>query len=255
MLQVTPIPVLSDNYTWLLRNPQSQTAVVVDPGEAAPVVRALEGFQLHLSAILVTHHHGDHVGGIDGLMDNGVPVYGPAGSHIPHLSHPLRAGEHFTPAGLGVEFEVLAVPGHTLDHIAYYGDGILFAGDALFAGGCGRMFEGNPRQMQAYLAELRALPPETRLYCGHEYTQANLEFAAAVEPENQSVHDRLAQVREQRGRGAVTLPSTLGEERATNPFLRWDSDAIARRATERVGHPLNSPAEVFAVLRDWKDQF
>ncbi len=255
MLQVTPIPVLSDNYTWLLRSPQSQTAVVVDPGEAAPVIRALDGFQLHLSAILITHHHGDHVAGVDGLMENGVPVYGPDDSRIPHLSHPLRAGERVTPAGLNMGFDVLAVPGHTLDHIAYYGEGMLFAGDALFAGGCGRMFEGNPEQMQAYLATLRALPPETRLYCGHEYTLANLEFAAAVEPGNEAVRDRLARVREQRSRGAVTLPSTIGEERATNPFLRWDNGAVGERAMERAGHPLNSPAEVFAVLRQWKDRF
>ena len=255
MLEVTPIPVLSDNYTWLLRSPQGRDAVVVDPGEAEPVARALDALGLRLTAILITHHHGDHVAGVDALVGNGLPVYGPGRSRIPHLSDAVAAGDHVAPPGLGATFEVLAVPGHTLDHIAYLGDGLLFAGDALFAGGCGRLFEGTPEQMQGYLAQLRELPDDTRIYCGHEYTLANLEFASAVEPDNPALQDRLERTRRQRERGAITLPSTMGEERATNPFLRWDAEAVRTSAEQRAGRELTTPAEIFAVLRDWKDHF
>ncbi len=255
MLEVTPVPILSDNYTWLVRAPQGPEAVVVDPGDAEPVQRALDAMQLTLSAILITHHHGDHVAGVDGLVGNGLPVYGPADSRIPHLTDPLEAGTHVVPAGLGFEFEVLAVPGHTLDHIAYLGEGMLFAGDALFAGGCGRMFEGSAEQMQGYLATLRALPADTRVYCGHEYTLANLTFAAAVEPDNEALQRRLEQVRAQRERGAITLPSTIGEERATNPFLRWDSATVRASAESHAGQALDTPVAVFAALRNWKDHF
>ncbi|AGY92377.1 hypothetical protein SPICUR_07070 [Spiribacter curvatus] len=255
MLEVTPIPVLSDNYTWLIHQPQSSGAIVVDPGDATPVAHALDSLDLHLTAILITHHHGDHVAGVGGLLADALPVYGPADSNIPHLTHPLRAGDRVAPGGLGISLEVLAVPGHTLDHIAYLGDGMLFAGDALFAGGCGRMFEGTPEPMQRYLAELRDLAPDTDIYCGHEYTQANLEFAKRVEPENEALEKRLERVREQRRRGAITVPSTIEDERATNPFMRWDSHAVIRHATEHAGRPLEGPADVFAVLRDWKDHF
>jgi len=255
MLEITPIPVLGDNYTWLIRQPQSSAAVVVDPGEAGPVARAIDSLGLKLSAILVTHHHADHVAGIAGLRDDPVPVYGPADSDIPQLTHPLADGDRITPGGLEVTFEVIAVPGHTLDHIAYLGDGNLFAGDALFAGGCGRMFEGTAAPMQRYLADLRALPPATRLYCGHEYTQANLAFAQAVEPDNTALEERARVVAEQRQRGAITLPSTIGEERETNPFLRWDSETVRERAGAHAGRTPEGPADVFAILRDWKDHF
>jgi hydroxyacylglutathione hydrolase len=255
MLEMTPIPVLSDNYTWLVRHPQSTSAVVVDPGDAAPVARTLDSLGLHLSAILITHHHGDHVAGIGGLLTDALPVYGPANSTIPHLTHPLRTGDRITPAGLDTVFEILAVPGHTLDHIAYLGGGALFAGDALFAGGCGRMFEGTPGPMQRYLAELRDLPAETAVYCGHEYTQANLAFAVAVEPDNEALLARVARVRAQRQRGAITVPSSIGEERATNPFMRWDSGTVIRNAAEHAGRTPERPEDVFAILRDWKDHF
>jgi len=255
MLEVTPIPVLSDNYTWLLRQPQGDTAVIVDPGEAAPVAKALEAMGVTLTAIMITHHHQDHVAGIEGLVGNGLPVYGPADSPIPLVTDPVRPGDTLTPPRLGPTFEVLAVPGHTLDHLAFLSDGLLFAGDALFAGGCGRLFEGTAEQMQGYLSELRKLPGDTRLYCGHEYTLANLNFALAVEPDNATLQARHAQVERQRARGAITLPSTLAEECATNPFLRWDVEGVIQRAEAHAGHPLNGPVEVFAALRAWKDRF
>lgn len=255
MIEITPIPVLTDNYTWLIHESQSSGAIVVDPGDTKPVARALDSLGLKLSAILITHHHRDHVAGVEGLLADAIPVYGPANSNIPCLTHPVRSGDRVVPGGIDMSLEVLAVPGHTLDHIAYRGDGVLFAGDALFAGGCGRMFEGTPAPMQRYLAMLRDLPADTAVYCGHEYTQANLEFAIAAEPENEALQARLERVREQRRRGAITVPSTIGEERATNPFLRWDSDALVQHATERAGRVPESPADVFAILRDWKDHF
>ncbi|MBS3785863.1 MAG: hydroxyacylglutathione hydrolase [Gammaproteobacteria bacterium] len=255
MLEITPIPTLSDNYTWLVRQPKTGKAAVVDPGEAGPVLSALEGMDAKLSAILITHHHQDHVGGVKSLAHGNVVVYGPADSVITGITNPVRPGEHIEPAELFIDLKVIAAPGHTLDHIVYYGDGVLFAGDALFAGGCGRLFEGSAKQMQEYLATLRELPNETKIYCGHEYTLKNLEFAAAVEPNNTRLASRLEQVREQRARNAITLPSTMGEEKATNPFLRWDNQGVIASASQWAGQSLTTPVEVFAALRRWKDQF
>ena len=255
MLEITPVPILADNYTWVIRAPNNDAAIVVDPGEAQPVARALKGFGLNLAGILVTHHHHDHIDGVAALASAGVPVFGPDDQRIPALTHPLRAGERFEPPGLGTTFEVFETPGHTLEHIVFYGGGVLLAGDALFAGGCGRMFEGNAPQMVGYLAELRDLPPTTQLYCGHEYTAANLAFAQAVEPNNAHLQKRIETVTAQRSNGSTTLPSTLGEERETNPFLRWDEPPVVDQASQHAGRALQTPAEVFAVLRDWKDHF
>lgn len=255
MLEITPIPTLSDNYTWLIRQPKTGKAVVVDPGEADPVHSALEGMNATLSAILITHHHQDHIGGVTALVQGNVIVYGPANSGIAGITHPVHPGDHIEPAELFVNLEVIATPGHTLDHIVYYGDGILFAGDALFAGGCGRLFEGSAEQMQQYLATLRALPDTTKIYCGHEYTLKNMEFAEAVEPNNSSVSRRLEWVRNQRVRNAITVPSTMAEEKATNPFLRWDNADVIASASQWAGRSLTSSVEVFVALRQWKDQF
>lgn len=255
MLEITPIPTLADNYTWLLRQPQTGRAAIVDPGEAAPVESALMGLGVELTAILITHHHQDHTGGLKALAHGKTAVFGPAQSAINGITHPVSDGDVIELPGLQTQFKVIATPGHTLDHIVYYGDGVLLAGDALFAGGCGRLFEGTAAQMQRYLAVLRALPDETQIYCGHEYTLSNLEFAIAVDPNNTALSARLEQVRLQRQRQGITLPATMAEEKATNPFLRWDNADIIAAASQWAGQPLRDPVDVFAALRRWKDQF
>ncbi len=255
MIEISPIPTLADNYTWLLRQPQTGQAAIVDPGEAAPVQSAVVGLGVEISAILITHHHQDHTAGLKALAQQNTAVFGPAHSAISGITHPVSDGDTIALPGLQTRLNVIATPGHTLDHIVYYGDGILLAGDALFAGGCGRLFEGTAAQMQQYLAVLRALPDETRIYCGHEYTLNNLEFAMAVDPNNGALSARLESVRVQRQRQGITLPSTIAEEKATNPFLRWDNAEIITRTSQWAGQPLSNPVDVFAALRRWKDQF
>lgn len=256
MLSITPIPAFNDNYIWLLRD-AAGSAVVVDPGDAAPVLEALERDGLQLAGILITHHHFDHVGGIAGLLEHaGVPVWGPANPAIEAISQPLAAGDRVTV--LGSEFEVLAVPGHTLDHIAYFHAGeesLLFCGDTLFAGGCGRLFEGTPAQMYRSLGAIAELPPATRVYCAHEYTLANLAFARAVEPDNDALARRQREAESTRERQRPTVPSTLAQELETNPFLRCDTRAL-RESLRRQGRLAGeSGAEVFATVRAWKDTF
>lgn len=254
MLTISPIPAFSDNYIWhLVRGGEHW---VVDPGDAAPVTAVLG--DTPLSGILVTHHHLDHTGGIAALRKRyQCPVLGPG--DINGVTSPLRDGDQLEV--LGVPVEVMAVPGHTLDHLALLfrapnGEGLhLFCGDTLFAAGCGRLFEGTPAQMHASLAKLASLPPETRVYCAHEYTQANLRFAEAAEPGNSAITNRAAEVAALRADGRVTLPSTIGEELATNPFLRCHIPAVARRATGHGGMENANEVEVFANLRRWKDNF
>lgn len=257
MLTIDPIPAFEDNYIWCLR--RGDEAWVVDPGDAAPVQAHLAASGLKLAGILITHHHGDHTGGIRELTVGrpGLPVYGPAVSDITGLTRPLEDGDDVEV--LGIRFEVLAVPGHTLDHIAYFwpGDGsrapLLFCGDTLFAAGCGRVFEGTPAQMFASLERLAALPAATAVYCAHEYTLSNLRFAAAVEPASAELARRTEEATARRTRGEPTLPSTLALELATNPFLRCREPAVQAAARQRG--EAASPAEIFAVLRAWKDKF
>ena len=258
MTEILALPAFDDNYIWLLR--AAGCVAVVDPGDAAPVVQHLARSGDRLCAILTTHHHGDHVGGIAELLaTNAVPVFGPAAENIATVTHPLAGGEHITVPGIGVEFEVLAVPGHTRGHLAYYGPslagtGALFCGDTLFGAGCGRLFEGTPAQMQASLAKLAVLPAPTLVYCAHEYTQSNLRFAAAVEPDNAEVREHLATCARLRAAGVPTLPSTIGLERAINPFLRCHEAPVAQSAAARGALP-SDPVSVFATLREWKNQF
>jgi hydroxyacylglutathione hydrolase len=253
-LEIHPLPAFEDNYIWALRS--GDAVAVVDPGEAGPVLRHLDQSGAKLCAILVTHRHGDHTGGIAGLLARApVPVFGPALEDIPGISWPLSGGETITVPGLGIDFAIAAVPGHTLGHIVYYRRGMLFCGDTLFGAGCGRVFEGTMAQMQASLAQLAALPPDTAVYCAHEYTQANLRFARAVEPDNAEVLARSEAVARRRAAGLPTVPSLLAEELATNPFLRWDAPTVVAAAAARRGSGPRDAVEVFAAIREWKNGF
>lgn len=251
---IAPIRAFKDNYIWCLR--RDDAAVVVDPGDAEPVLEYLEAGGLTLKAILNTHHHADHVGGNARLLAKyNVPVFGPSRENIPGIVHKLREGDEVEVPGLGLQFRVLDVPGHTAGHIAYYGAGLLFCGDTLFSCGCGRLFEGTPAQMHDSLAKLAALPGETLVYCAHEYTQSNLRFARAADPDNPAIAAREAGVKAALARGRPSVPSTLAEELAANPFLRAKEPALVESASHFAGRTLTNPVEVFAALRRWKDGF
>ncbi len=252
MVDVWPIPVFDDNYVWVLAVDDASPVMVVDPGAAEPVVRALAAHGKELAAVLITHHHADHTGGAAELATwASCPVLGPAGEDIPAVDRPLREGS--TVAVEGLRLAVMEVPGHTRGHIAYVGHGLLLAGDTLFGGGCGRVFEGTPEEMWRSLHRLAGLPDGTALYCGHEYTVSNLRFAAEVEPGNDRLLTRLEEATASRGRGQPTLPSTIADERATNPFLRCGQAAIRRAAERFRGEPLADDVQVFAAIRAWKD--
>ena len=251
---ITPIRAFKDNYIWCLR--RNGSAVVVDPGDATPVLAHLEAEGLQLEAILNTHHHSDHVGGNSALLAKyNVPVYGPLRESIPGVVHKLREGDAFEVPGIGIRLNVLEVPGHTAGHIAYHGAGLLFCGDTLFSCGCGRLFEGTAEQMHASLSKLAALPDETLVYCAHEYTLSNLRFAHAADPANPAVGAREARARAALERNRPSLPSTLGEERAANPFLRAAEPGLVQSASRYAGRALTSPVQVFGALRQWKDNF
>ena len=258
-MNLIAVPAFTDNYIWMLHD--GTHAVVVDPGEAAPVTRALDERSLKLAAIVVTHHHGDHVGGVDALRsrlpDGRGPVYGPARETIPAPCEALRDGDAVDL--LGVRFEVIDVPGHTAGHIAYVGQPageapILFCGDTLFSGGCGRLFEGTPGQMHASLSRLAALPGETRVCCAHEYTLSNLKFARAVEPDNAALVDYVAHCEALRQRDLPTLPSTVACERQVNPFLRVAAPQV-RSSARAHGALADDAVSVLAALRQWKNEF
>jgi hydroxyacylglutathione hydrolase len=254
MLEVVPVKAFKDNYIWTLRN--ASHAAVVDPGEARPVLEFIEREGLRLAAILATHHHADHVGGIAEILAvHAAPVYGPKNEPIATLSRAVAEGDRVRIPELELEFSVLDIPGHTRAHIAYYGAGSLFCGDTLFACGCGRLFEGTADQMYASLQKLRALPDDTKVYCGHEYTLANIGFAKAVEPRNQALAKREQRDRRSQDAGKPTLPSTLGEEKATNPFLRCSEPAVVESVNKYLGSRVSDPVRVFAAIREWKNRF
>ena len=257
MLDVSPLRAFSDNYIWVAHGSAAKNRVaVVDPGDAAPVLAHLEATGLELAAVLVTHHHRDHCGGVAALRERfDVPVIGPASEEIPLRTQAARGGDRVELPDLGLKFDVIDIPGHTRGHVAFHGHGVLFCGDTLFSAGCGRLFEGTATQMSNSLAALRALPPETRVYCGHEYTANNLRFALAVEPQNERARRYAQDSQVQLAQGRPTLPSTLSLEIEVNPFLRCDQPAVRQAACEHAGHRVDDPIEVFATIRRWKDEF
>jgi hydroxyacylglutathione hydrolase len=254
MKEIFAVPAFNDNYIWMIRNGAS--AVVVDPGDAGPVKEAISRLGLTLTAILTTHHHPDHVGGVEELLGSwAVPVYGPAAESISVVNRPVSHGDRIRLPDVGCDFTVLDVGGHTLGHIAYCGGGALFCGDTLFSSGCGRIFEGTPDQMWESLSRLAALPGDTSVYCAHEYTATNLRFALAVEPTNVALQQRALAVEQLRAEGRPTVPTTISAELETNPFLRVTSPEVIAAAVKFRGHELHSDAEVFSALRAWKDVF
>ena len=306
MLNISPIPAFDDNYIWLLRQEGRDLVTVVDPGDEEPVIARLAAEGLTLAAILLTHHHGDHIGGVADLLARWpqARVYGPRDRRIRLVTDPVGEGDRIAPPGLATSFQVLAVPGHTATHIAYLADypgaagdvaastaangsppaaggrppsagtggeisgaigasaaasapcggaGALFCGDTLFAAGCGRVFDGTFDQLAASLARIAALPPDTLLYCAHEYTLANLGFAAWVEPDSPALAARRARVEAERAAGQPTVPSSLAEELATNPFLRTAISGVRAAAEAFAGQSLSTAAQVFTALRQWKD--
>jgi hydroxyacylglutathione hydrolase len=263
-LEYVPVPAFEDNYIWLVSD--SRDAVVVDPGDAAPVEAYLAERGWRLTAILLTHHHNDHVGGVKALLDSrtaegGIPVYGPAGERIEHLTQRLSGGDSVHIEHPALDFTVIDVPGHTAGHIAYFqkrdprGTPHLFCGDTLFASGCGRLFEGTAKQMLASLDSLAALPDNTQVHCAHEYTLSNIRFARACEPSNDALARWSDDAQALRAAGKPTLPTTIAHEKAVNPFLRADEPAIHATLAAQFGQSVNDRLDAFTMLRGWKDKF
>ena len=258
-LSVLAVPAFKDNYLWLVHD--GVNAAAVDPGDSGPILAALAAHKLTLTAILLTHHHADHIGGVPQLLNHApVPVFGPRNDAIAAVTNPLGEGDRVDVPGLALTLRVLDVPGHTKGHIAYVretpGEHWLFCGDTLFAGGCGRIFEGTPAQMADSLGKLAALPDDTGVYCAHEYTLANLRYASTVEPGNQQLRQRVESDSAKRAAGQATVPSSIGLEKATNPFLRYREPEIVQSLV--AAHKLDAraaPLTAFAALREWKNNF
>ncbi len=252
--QVYPVKAFQDNYIWTIHN---QThAVIVDPGDSQPVLDFLDSNDLSLSGILITHHHADHIGGIKNIIGkHDVPVYGPKTENIPNISHKLVEGDEVRLEQLGLSFTVLDIPGHTSGHIAYFDDQRVFCGDTLFSCGCGRIFEGTPPQMFNSLEKLAHLPDATEVYCTHEYTLANIKFARVVEPNNTILIDYEDLINSKLSDQKISLPTSIGFEKSVNPFLRCDEPTVISTAQNQAHKPLFSPTEVFAAIREWKNDF
>ena len=256
MYSIKPIPAFQYNYIWLIVDSTQKIASVVDPGDAQPIIAHLQAEDLELSSILITHHHWDHTGGIADLLAHWqVPVYGPKNPNIAHISHPVAESDTVTILEDALTLSVLETPGHTLDHIVYHNDHLLFCGDTLFSAGCGRLFEGTAQQLLASLTKLKNLPPDIAVYAAHEYTMSNLKFARHVDPDNPDLQKRQETVVALRAKQQPSLPTQLSTELRTNPFLRTQTPAIIQAVQQHK--PLSSTAEVdiFQGLRDWKDNF
>ena len=253
-LSITAIPAFGDNYIWLLKT-DGNACAVVDPGDEDPVLELLGEQGLDLRYILLTHHHPDHVGGVPDLLEHfDATVFGPADERIPFVHQVCRDGDRVVLPELNAEFSVLEVPAHTRSHIAYYGENCLFSGDTLFSLGCGRFFEGTAVDMQKSLDKLAVLPADTKNYCAHEYTQANCRFALEVEPGNPALQARSKEIAGLRSAGEITLPTTLGDELATNPFLRTRDDDVVK-AARKIDPSAMPGTSTMAVIRAWKDRF
>ncbi len=256
MPQIIPLPALKDNYIWLLKNKASDHVAIIDPSEAKPVLNLIESEGLIPIAILITHHHWDHVGGIAEITEKyNIPVYTPKTESVAGSTNPVGEADIVSLPELNLELNILDVPGHTSGAVAYYAEGMVFSGDTLFTAGCGRMFEGTAPQMHASLSKFKTLPNDTLLYCGHEYTVANLQFAASVEPENKAIQERLCQAKQLRDKNLPTIPATLAIEKETNPFLRCEQTSVINAASQHAGKKLDKSHEVFAAIRHWKDNF
>ena len=250
----TALPALRDNYIWTLTGVDGQ-AVIVDPGEAGPVEQAIAS-GLRPCAILVTHHHHDHIGGVEELAARySLPVYAPHDPRITSATTRVGEGDEIVLEAAGLRFSVMHVPGHTTSHVAFVGAGVVFTGDTLFSLGCGRLFEGTPAQMLDSLNRLAALPPGTNVCCGHEYTLANAAFAKVVDPGNAALDARIAEARAARDAGRPSLPVSIESERATNPFLRCDDADVAANVAAHCGSSAADVLDTFAALRRWKDGF
>ncbi|GLS26746.1 hydroxyacylglutathione hydrolase [Marinibactrum halimedae] len=277
LFHISPIPAFSDNYIWLIEDKQNTQRWVVDPGSAEAVIDYFEEHQLNgLAGILITHHHFDHTGGISKLVAyfGKIPVFGPSNPSIKGITHQLEDGDRAT-LSEALTLDVITVPGHTLDHIAYFTPGlrcqaenqvptqftqdetrpVLFCGDTLFSAGCGRLFEGTASQMRRSLQKLRNLPESTLVFCTHEYTTANLDFARAAEPDNPTITQHQAYVKQRREQGQPSLPTTIQLEKRINPFLRWDSPSIISLVSMRSGTQIKSADTIFSEIRSWKDNF
>jgi hydroxyacylglutathione hydrolase len=250
MLNIIPIPAFSDNYIWLLHN--ARHAVVVDPGDARPVIDALKKLNLTLAAILITHHHSDHIDGVEALLAHQTaPVYAPKYENFSFKHTPLAEGDEITLPEIGQNFRILWLPGHTLGHVAYMNDDYLLCGDVLFGAGCGRLFEGTPAQMLESLKRLKTLKPSTQVFCTHEYTAKNIEFALTLEPENDDLINRKQQVLTSRTQNRPSLPSTIELELKTNPYLRCEQTTIIKNS--RANNP--DELSVFTAIRALRNHF
>lgn len=253
-ITIVPIPILKDNYVWM--GIQGKHVYLIDPGESSPIISYLKDHHLTLTAIFLTHHHWDHTNGVVKLLAQfPVPVYGSILNSNELITHPIDDNDivHFHEKF--ADFKVLSIPGHTLDHVAFLSEDILFCGDTLFAAGCGRMFEGTPDMLYASLQKLAALPTTTRIYCAHEYTLNNLSFAKAVEPNNVDIDKRIEHTQHLRDQQLPSLPSCIEDEKRTNPFLRCHIKAVINSAEQFAGQVLENAVQVFKTLREWKNTF